>query len=131
MQITIGPQKILLKNVIRLLFSQSTEQTLKFSIKDFFSKCNQIHSFQRIWSYLVKKSLMENFIFCAVVGLFLKIFLKLHEKCPNTEFFWSVFSRIWTEYGHLLCKSLYSPYMRENTDQKILNYKALTSNINL
>ena len=23
----------------------------------------------------------------------------LHEKCPNTEFFWFVFSRIWTEYG--------------------------------
>ena len=22
----------------------------------------------------------------------------LREKCPNTEFFWSVFSRIWTEY---------------------------------
>ena len=125
------PQKILLKNVIRLLFSQSTEQTLKFSIKDFFSKCNQIHSFQRIWSYLVKKSLMENFTFCAVVGLFLKIFLELHEKCPNTEFLWSVLSRIWTEYEHLLYKSLYSPYMRENTDQKILNYTALTSNINL
>ena len=125
------PQKILLKNVIRLLFSQSTEQTLKFSIKDFFSKCNQIHSFQRIWSHLVKKSLMENFTFCAVVGLFLKIFLELHEKCPNTEFFWSVLSRIWTEYEHLLYKSLYSPYMRENTDQKILNYTALTSNINL
>ena len=39
---------------------------MKFSIKDFFSKCNQIRSFLRIWSYLPKKSLMENFIFCAV-----------------------------------------------------------------
>ena len=26
--------------------------------------------------------------------------------CPNSEFFWSVFSHIWTEYWHLLCKSL-------------------------
>ena len=24
------------------------------------------------------------------------------EKCPNTEFFWSVFSRVWTEYWETL-----------------------------
>ena len=36
---------------------------MKFSIKDFFSKCDQICSFLRIWSHLLKKSLMENFIF--------------------------------------------------------------------
>ena len=39
---------------------------MTFSIKDFFSKCNQILSFLRIWSRLLKKSLIENFIFCAV-----------------------------------------------------------------
>ena len=39
---------------------------MKFSIKDFLSKCNQIRSFLRLWSHLLKKSLMENFIFCAV-----------------------------------------------------------------
>ena len=39
---------------------------MKFSIKDFLSKCDQIRSFLRIWSYLLKKSLMKNFIFCAV-----------------------------------------------------------------
>ena len=39
---------------------------MKFLIKDFFSKCDQICSFLRIWSHLLKKSLMENFIFCAV-----------------------------------------------------------------
>ena len=27
---------------------------------DFFSKCDQIRSFLRIWSHLLKKSLMEN-----------------------------------------------------------------------
>ena len=37
---------------------------MKFSIKDFFSKCDQIRSFLRIWSHLLKKYLMENFIFC-------------------------------------------------------------------
>ena len=39
---------------------------VKFSIKDFFSKCHQIRSFLRIWSHLLKISLMDNFIFCAV-----------------------------------------------------------------
>ena len=43
---------------------------MKFSIKDFFSKCDQICSFLRIWSHLLKETLMENFTFCAVVFLF-------------------------------------------------------------
>ena len=38
----------------------------EFSIKDSFSICDQIRSFQQIWSHLLKKSLMENFIFRAV-----------------------------------------------------------------
>ena len=44
----------------------STAQKMKFSIKDFLSKRDKIRSFLRIWSYLLKKSLIENFIFCAV-----------------------------------------------------------------
>ena len=39
------------------------------SVKDFFGKSDQIRSFLRIWSRLWKKSLMENFIFCAMYGL--------------------------------------------------------------
>ena len=38
----------------------------KFSIKEFLQKFYQIRSFIPIWSRLVKKSLMENFIFCVV-----------------------------------------------------------------
>ena len=38
-------------------------QKMKFSIKDIFIKCDQIHSFLHILSYLLKKSLMENLIF--------------------------------------------------------------------
>ena len=45
-----------------------------------------------------------------------------HEKCPFSEFFQSVFSRIRTEYGDLLRKSPYSVRMRENTDQKNTEY---------
>ena len=41
-----------------------TAQKVKFSIKYFFSKFNQIRRKLRIWSQLQKKSLMENFIFC-------------------------------------------------------------------
>ena len=37
-------------------------------VKDFFSKCDQIGSFLQIMSYLLKKSLMETFIFCAVIS---------------------------------------------------------------
>ena len=43
-----------------------TAQKMKFSINDFFSKCDQIRSFLRIWSHLLMKSLMENFIFYEV-----------------------------------------------------------------
>ena len=43
-------------------FCYST-QKMKFSIKDFSCKCDQIRSFLQIWSDLPKKSLMENFIF--------------------------------------------------------------------
>ena len=43
-----------------------TAQKMKFSVKDFFSNCDQIRSKLWIWSHLQEKSLMENFIFCAV-----------------------------------------------------------------
>ena len=43
-----------------------TAQKMTFSIKHVLSKCDQIRSFLQIWSHLLKKSLTENFIFCAV-----------------------------------------------------------------
>ena len=36
---------------------------MKFCIDDFFGKCDQILRKNRIWSHLLKKSLMENFFF--------------------------------------------------------------------
>ena len=39
---------------------------MKFAIENLFSKCEQIRRKQRIWLHLLKKSLMEYFIFCAV-----------------------------------------------------------------
>ena len=43
-----------------------TAQKMKFFIKDFFSKCDQIRRKLKIWSHLLKKSLMGNFIFCSM-----------------------------------------------------------------
>ena len=48
-------------------------QKVKFSIKDFFSKCDQIRSYWRIWSHWLKKSSMENFIFLCSVYLGLSV----------------------------------------------------------
>ena len=41
-------------------------QKMKFSIKVFFNQCDQIPRKLWIWSHLLRISLMENFIFCAV-----------------------------------------------------------------
>ena len=38
----------------------------KNEVKDFFSKYDQIRSFLWIWLHLLKKSLIENFIFCMI-----------------------------------------------------------------
>ena len=47
-----------------------------------------------------------------------------YEHCVKSvqiqSFFWSVFYRIRTEYGHLPCKSPYSVRIQKNTDQKKL-----------
>ena len=53
-----------------------TEQKIKFSIKDFFSKCEQIRRKFRVWSYILEKSLMENFSFSAVNLTIARISLK-------------------------------------------------------
>ena len=49
-----------------MLYTHSTAQKMKFYIKDFFSKSDQTLSFLHILSHLLKKSLMKNFIVCAV-----------------------------------------------------------------
>ena len=56
-------------DIFILISIMDTAQKMKFSIKDFFSKCDQVRSLPWIWSHLLKKCLMENFIFC-VVGWF-------------------------------------------------------------
>ena len=40
---------------------------MKFSIKDFFSKCDQMDSFMQIWSHLLKKSSKLHFLCSAYI----------------------------------------------------------------
>ena len=42
--------------------------------------------------------------------------------CLYPEYFWSSFSRIWTEYGEIIHIPLYSAQVRGNTDQKTSEY---------
>ena len=75
-------------------------QKMKFSIKDFFSKFDQIRRKLRIWSYLLNKSLIENFIVCIVLVYFYTqkkgntkkrgFYFFLRIKCETTTFFHSL-----------------------------------------
>ena len=42
-------------------------QKMQFSIKVFLCKCDQIRRKLCIWSHVLKKSSLENFIFCGVI----------------------------------------------------------------
>ena len=46
---------------------------------------------------------------------------KLRERCPYSEFFWSVFSYIRTEFGKIRSISPYSIQMLENTNTDIFH----------
>ena len=53
--------------------SNITAQKMKFCIKDFFSKCDQIRKKLQIWLHLLHKFFMKNFNFCAV---YCRLFVK-------------------------------------------------------
>ena len=53
---------------------------MEFSIKDFLSTFDQISRKLWIWSHLMKKSLMENFIFCAMLKAFLNFRMTLGSQ---------------------------------------------------
>ena len=84
---------------------------MKFSIKDFFSKHDQIRRFLRIWSHLQKKSLMENLIFCAVT---LKQYLRCLSECFFIE---KLFLLFFKDYNSLLM--LQSSQFKVNITSKI------------
>ena len=108
-----------LSGTYRHVHDLNATQKMKFSIRNFFCKCNQICRFQRIWSHLLKKSFTENFIFCIVkcswdfhmtLGISseytVNFLISLSAYCKNVV------------HAQTLRISPYSVWMRENTDQK-------------
>ena len=96
-----------------LYFAIHTAQKIKFSIKNFFSKCDQIRSFLRIWSHLLKKSLTANVIFCTVHCQEQRTYTQLILSCTylgrhNLFLAWDakllIFSLIYTYVVHVLLK---------------------------
>ena len=69
-------------------FAAVSLRKIKSSIKHFFSKCDEIRRILRIWSHLLKKSLIENFIFCAVDLLPLCLTLTDNFKWTTFRIFW-------------------------------------------
>ena len=57
---------IVFVGILKLKTKANKAQKMKFCIKVFFSKRDQIHKFLPIRSDLLKKSLMEDIIFCVV-----------------------------------------------------------------
>ena len=63
---------------------KGTAQKVKFSMKDFFSKCDQIRGFLWIWSHLFTEEILNG--------------KKLHFLCSETRL---VFSRVFYIRGNL------------------------------
>ena len=102
--------------------------------KTAFKKIEVIWSAICVPPYFMKKNpmLYHDEVFCCSVLL---LFNALCEKCPNTELYLSVFSRIRTEYGELQSESPYLVRIRENMEQKQLliwtHFHAVTINYEL
>ena len=76
-----------------------------------------------IWSdHLAKEAFSLKFIFLFSSIIFYFPWYVLRKKCPYLEIFWSIFSRIRTEYGEIWSISPQSVTMRENTDQNNSKY---------
>ena len=79
-------------------------------------------------NYLIKINLLDSIIKCCkyLLRRCIKYILlprhSLRKKCPYSEWFWSVFFRIRTEYGEILRISPCSVQMRENTDHNNSEY---------
>ena len=75
------------------------------------------HVFQVNWLYL--RPYLQN---CNCFWTLMKYQNTQREKCPYSDFFWSVFSHIRSEFEKILSMSPYSVRIPENTDQKNSKY---------
>ena len=81
--ILISAVKYFLGNPSSEMFD-TLHKKIKFSIKDFIGKCDQICSFLWIWSFLLKKSWMKNFI------LFVQWQCSKYTSLKYRKYFWKL-----------------------------------------
>ena len=100
---------------------------MKISINDFFSKYDKIRSFLRIWSHLLKKSLMEKFIFSAVLDECCQAVNAVNAAKLLLKLSWwfSVFSICRSSHPKVLCKKgvlvNFAKFARKHLSQSLLN----------
>ena len=117
-------------------FSPPHDRLKASTASEYESGCHEIYSSGWLFICDTKRSISgKNLNF---VNKFLKIDLEschptfsltclgiksaLCKKFPYSEFSWSIFSCIWTEYREILCISPYSVQMLENMNQKNFEY---------
>ena len=110
-------RKLIINNIfIMIPVIRSTWKNLVCIAKDYILKDSALT--------LNCETHLKNLEKCFMTEIILKILSStLREKWSYSEFFWSVFSRIWTEYEEILRISSYSVRMRENMDQNNSEYK--------
>ena len=96
----------------------------------FFFKFNQVNAGNNLWeqksvsfNHLLKILPYPNILhylaaLTVMKGIEIKEYVALRETCLYSEFLWSTFPRIRTEYGEMWSISPCSVWMRENMDQK-------------
>ena len=94
-----------IKNVLSNIKHLSL-QKMKFSIKDFFSKCDQIRSFLRIWSHLLKNPKWKTSIFVQYIILPRRTVNNNTVKPRNSEHMWVLKNLSVIERTPLLGRSL-------------------------
>ena len=110
------------RGILRILwlFSKENHCTKKwiFSTKNFFVKSDQIRSFLWIWSHLLKKSLMEKFIFCPVnQKTFTLDIRETSNKLHQTKYWHFVLIFLTNNISYTLLKWLF------NTAWKVSKYE--------
>ena len=97
--------------------AEAYSQPCQSSQMKLFAKIvNSFLNTTQIFTNIALLSFQYSFIILLYVENYLFQKVALRENCPYLEFFWSVFSRIWTI-------SQYSIWLRQNVDQKNSEYE--------
>ena len=105
--------------ISRFLISYLEENVFNKNHKSLWSCCQYRINMNMIYENRRRSASNDPF---TRAFLWLLCFVSLHERHRYSELFWSLFSRIRTEYGDIVRISTYSVELRENTDQKNIKY---------